>query len=211
MSGAARRETKVPLFVRFGHEANSLALDLLDGEATRASKVIASSPTPSPEQFPSALRPGQRLIVSVGATPGGMDNALPNSEGNSARNAVAAVGDFADLPDRWQGYEGVDMVILSTSHREFLAQAASQPARLDALNQWVHAGGTLVLTAGMNAAESLGPKSPLARFVPGRYDATLQFRGGEQIARGKRWPAATTRFRRRSPMKRTSTSPWSGS
>ncbi len=127
------------------------------------------------------MRSGQRLIVAVGATPGSMDNALPSSEGKSARNVVAALGDFAELPDRWQGYEGVDMIILSTSRSGLLTQATAHPSRVEALDQWVHAGGTLVLTAGANAEKSLGPESPLARFVPGHYHATLQFRGMEQI------------------------------
>jgi hypothetical protein len=163
------QETRVPLVVRFGHETGTLTLELLDGQTTRVSKSFVSAQTPSTGQLPSALRPGQRLIVSVGATPGGMENALPNSEGKMPRNVIAAVDDFAELPMGWQGYEAADVVILSTSRRELLAQLARQPSRIEALDQWVRMGGTLVLTAGENAEEVIGKKSPLARLLPGRY------------------------------------------
>ncbi len=187
---AAGQETTIPLCVRFGHEAGSLRVELFDGEKTRVSKIIVSSPTPSPEQILEALRPGQRLIVSIGAMPGSMEGALPSSEGKSARNVLASVDEFADLPDCWQGYEGVDYVIFSTGRREILAQASANPSRIEALDQWVRMGGTLVLAAGNNAEEALDKKSPLARFVPGRFDGPAhlhedQVRTLETLANGQ--------------------------
>ena len=173
----AGQETTIPLCVRFGHEASSLGLELLDDQKTLASKTIVSSQTPSSGQIPDALRPGQRLIVSVGAAPGGMEGALPSSEGKSARNVLAVVDDVTDLPDCWQGYEGVDCFILSTGRREILAQAVASPSRIEALDQWVRMGGTLVLAAGENAEAALATKSPLARFVPGRFDKTVHLHG----------------------------------
>jgi hypothetical protein len=184
------QEATIPLCVRFGHETSSLKLELLDDEKTLATKTIVSSQTPSAEQIPDALRPGQRLVVSAGAMPGRMDGALPSSEGKSARKVLAVVDDFADLPDCWQGYEGVDYFILSTSRRELLAQAAANPSRIGALDQWVRMGGTLVLAAGENAEAALGTKSPLAPFVPGRFDGMAhlhedQVRGLETLANGQ--------------------------
>ena len=187
---AAGQETKIPLCVRFGHEAGSLRVELLDDEKTLVSKTIVTSPTPSHEQIPEALRPGQRLIVSVGGWPGGMDGALPSSEGKSARNVLASVDDIADLPDCWQGYEGVDCLIFSTGRREILAQTSANPSRIEALDHWVRMGGTLVLAAGENASAALDTKSPLARFVPGRFDGPAhlhedQVRSLETLANGQ--------------------------
>jgi hypothetical protein len=172
-------ETTIPLCVRFGHEAESLVLDLLDDEKTLESKSVASSTTPSAGQIPNAMRPGQRLIVSVGAMSGGMDGALSSSEGKSARNVLAEIDDVANLPDCWQGYDGVDYVVLSTGRREILAQAAAHPSRIQALDRWVRMGGTLVLAAGENAAAALDAKSPLARFAPGRFDRTVHLHGNQ--------------------------------
>jgi hypothetical protein len=173
------QEANIPLCVRFGHETGSVKIDILDGDRSLATKTFVSSPKPSPEQVSEAMRPGQRLIVSVGAVPGSMDTSLPSSEGASARNVLAAIDDIADLPDCWQGYEGVDFLILSTGRRELLKQAASNPSRIDALEQWVQMGGTLVLTAGENAEAAFGEKSPLARFVPGRFDGLAHLHEGQ--------------------------------
>ena len=78
-----------------------------------------------------------------------MENALPNSEGKSPRNVLAAVDDFTDLPTRWQGYEGVDFVILSTGRPRF-PRANRRAARPDRSPRPMgpHAGGTLVLLRG---------------------------------------------------------------
>ncbi len=59
---------------------------------------------------------------------------------------------------------------------------AAQPARVEALDQWVRAGGTLVLCGGENADAALAKDSPLARFVPGRYDG-IRHLHGEQVGR----------------------------
>ncbi len=186
----AGQETTIPLCVRFGHEASSLGLEVLDDERTLASKTISPSPSPSAGQIPDALRPGQRLIVAVGAMPGSMESALPSSEGKSARNVLAAVDDIADLPNCWQGYEGVDYFVLSTGRREILAQAAANQSRIEALDQWVRMGGTLVLAAGENAEAALAKNSPLARFVPGRFDGIVHLHGNqvtglETLAKGQ--------------------------
>ena len=174
------QEANVPLCVRFGREAGSVTVELLGGETVRAARTVASAQAPASGQIPDALGPGRRLVVSVGAAPGSMENALPNAEGKSPRNVVAAVDDFTDLPIRWEGYEGVDFVVFSTSRPKVLAQITAQPARLEALDQWVRAGGTLVLCAGANAEQAIGTKSPLARFVPGRF-AGVQLLHAEQV------------------------------
>lgn len=180
------QEVTIPLYVRFGHEVSELTLELFDGTKPVISKVIASGQSSSAGQVVDALRPGQRLIVSVGALPDSMADAMPNSEGRTARNVVAALDDLAALPECWQGYEGVDTIVLSTGRREVLTQLAGQKSCMEALDQWVHMGGTLVLCAGENAQEALNVTSPLARFAPGRYETTLHLRqtsGWETLAK----------------------------
>lgn len=181
----AGKDVNIPLCVRFGRESSSINVMLLSGDKVRESRTFVSAQAPASGQFPQALGPGRRLVVSVGAAPGSMENALPNSEGKSPHNVIAAVDDFTGLPIRSEGYEGVDFVVLSTSQRGVLAQIAAQPVRLEALDLWVRAGGTLVLCAGANAEQAIGEKSPLARFVPGRFETVRLRPAGDWEAAAK--------------------------
>ena len=143
---------------------------------TLAAKTFDSAQSPTNDQFADALRPGQRLIVSVGKSSSGLEKAVPGTQGQAAQNVVAAVDSLARLPTRWQGYEGVDIVVISTSRPEVFAEISPQNARIEALEQWVRMGGTLVLCAGSHAEEALHAGSPLARFVPGRFEKTVLLR-----------------------------------
>ena len=101
--------------------------------------------------------------------------------GENAQNVVAAVDSLARLPTRWQGYEGVDIVVISTSKPEvFCKDLPPQNARIEALEQWVRMGGTLVLCAGSHAEEALHAGSPLAKFVPGHFEKTVLLRSRNQ-------------------------------
>ena len=170
------QETKVLLYVRFGREENTILLELLDGHTILARKMFDSSGSFTNDQFGDALRPGQRLIVSVGRISSGLEKAVPGAKGENARNVVATVDSLARLPTRWQGYDGVDILMISTSKPEVFAALSPQNARIEALEQWIRMGGTLVLCAGSQAEEALHPGSPLAKFVPGRFEKTV-FRG----------------------------------
>jgi hypothetical protein len=70
-------------------------------------------------------------------------------EGGSQR--FAFVENVAGLPDRWFGYEGVDIVVLTTASDTFVDQLPQMgKARRDALLDWVRRGGRLVLSVGRN-------------------------------------------------------------
>jgi len=170
------QETKVLLYVRFGHEASTLSLELLDRRTILAAKTVDSTGSPTNDQFGDALRPGQRLIVSVGKSSSGLEKALPGTQGQAARNVVATVDSLARLPTRWQGYEGVDIVVISTSKPEVFEKISPRNARIEALEQWIRMGGTLVLCAGSHAEEALHAGSPLAKFVPGHFEKTMLLR-----------------------------------
>src|SRR5262245_32220788 len=54
------------------------------------------------------------------------------------------------LPDRWFGYDAVDVVILATGKLEFVHGLLADEPRRKALQEWVQRGGQLVLTVGRN-------------------------------------------------------------
>jgi hypothetical protein len=49
------------------------------------------------------------------------------------------------LPERWFGYNNIDLVILATENKEFLKDLNRNSERLAALAQWVRRGGRLVV------------------------------------------------------------------
>ena len=81
------QETKVLLYVRFGHEASTLSLELLEGHRTLAAKTIDSAQSPTNDQFADSLRRGQRLIVSVGISPSGLGKAVPGCKAKGHRTS----------------------------------------------------------------------------------------------------------------------------
>lgn len=64
----------------------------------------------------------------------------PRDGSRPTRFALVA-NDIGDLPDRWLGYDGVDLVILDGGHPEF----ARDDPRLAPLWEWVRLGGRLIV------------------------------------------------------------------
>ena len=120
-----------------------------------AQKRFNSHESPAMDQFPNPIRGGQRLVVSVGRSASGLEKAVPGTQGDKATNVVAAVDGLARLPTRWEGYEGVNIVVISTSRPEVFENILPENARIEALEQWVRMGGTLVLCAGSQADAAL--------------------------------------------------------
>ncbi|MGF1581289.1 MAG: hypothetical protein ACFCD0_18140 [Gemmataceae bacterium] len=58
-----------------------------------------------------------------------------------------------NLPDYWFGYEGVDLIILTTSNKQFITDLANlkkNEAKVAALGDWVRRGGRLVVSINWN-------------------------------------------------------------
>ena len=164
------QETSVTAYVRFGHRSDSLEATFQVGRETLASKTFEAAGEPDAEHFRDALQ-SRGLIVHVGRASAGLEEAasLVKTDMREPRAVVARVQDAGWLPTRWYGYEGVDTVVLSTSQPEIYRKLTSNNARVEALDQWVRLGGTLVLSVGSQADEILRGDAPLARFAPGRF------------------------------------------
>ncbi|MFO0843181.1 MAG: hypothetical protein U0797_12425 [Gemmataceae bacterium] len=98
-------------------------------------------------------------------------------EPDQARRQFALTDDVAALPDRWVGYDAVDVVVLGTGKRDFVLRLAQEgeAARREALVEWVRRGGQLVVSVGPNTQEvsSLLAKMPLL---------DVRVAGGEMLA-----------------------------
>jgi hypothetical protein len=49
------------------------------------------------------------------------------------------------LPDMWFGYNGIDLIVLTTEKKKFLDELQAKPEKVKALSQWVRRGGRLII------------------------------------------------------------------
>jgi hypothetical protein len=91
----------------------------------------------------------------------GGKGAAPRPEPIKRRFAFVESGTM--LPQRWNGYDAVDIVVLATSNNKLLETLAADQPRLNALRNWVRRGGRLIVSVGSNpaGAAELFKKAPL--------------------------------------------------
>jgi hypothetical protein len=142
-------------YVKTGHMGNRE--NLVDVNLYINNRAI---PRARPEStFP--LQVDQHLYVTLGARMADVHRAVRNIgkprekgrddkdddfrfETTSFRNVVYE-NQVDRLPDRWFGYNGVDLVILGTENRKFLTELNLATDRLAAIATWVRRGGRLVV------------------------------------------------------------------
>jgi hypothetical protein len=167
----------VRLCVRFGRVQSDLEAEFLVDGKIAAHKTFKTALSTDETHFLAALEE-QPLLVAVGNSKLGLEEAAklrdsaagdPNRTGEH-RTEIARVGNVEQLPLQWQGYEGVDALVIATSDAEMFRKLAPGDARVKALDDWIQMGGRLVLCIGSQADEALAANSALARFAPGRFD-----------------------------------------
>jgi hypothetical protein len=161
------------------------AIDLASGEAATVLLYGKSGPVGVPmrvelrdggralwshelrEPLVARARPStQELIVAAGP-PVGIEQAIATIRRPAETSLVAAsAASAAELPDRWWGYDGVDVLVLLTSDADFLQ--ALTPEQQTAIVQWVELGGRLVFSVGDRGDEVLAADSPFAPLAPGK-------------------------------------------
>jgi hypothetical protein len=165
-------------YLRCPTQEFTVALQTLDGRTlqgpSKQQRALESEP----------LKPVYPLFVSIGGSSmPRLKQALlsPSEQGNAKKElpdqvdekeieaklakGYARITKVADMPDRWFGYDAVDVVILTTDNDEFMKDltANTAAARRRALGEWVRRGGKLVLSVGRNhqLANSLLSSMPL--------------------------------------------------
>jgi hypothetical protein len=173
----AGQESRVLLYVRFGRVRSEARVEFraADGGVTR--RLFKTAEAADEAHFPPALLPSQQLILVVGPGSVGVDDAAAMVHQDPAEKCVVArVESFDRLPDRWYGYEGVDLVVLATSRPQIYAGLKPGDPRIKALAEWLQMGGRLLLCAGQQADQVLRPGGPLAAFAPGRFQEMTRLR-----------------------------------
>jgi hypothetical protein len=189
VAGAAAVRGKLEVVVPDGdqtpavyHDAARVEIDLAPGEERSLLLYGKSGPIDVPfevrlvnaagvawsqaiESQRPTLRSTQGLIVGVGP-PIGLAEAV-NSIRRRADNPPETVSVRAarDLPDRWWGYDGVDVLVLATSDAKLLASMSDEQQQ--SIVEWVLQGGRLVLCVGARGAELTDPANPFSTLIPG--------------------------------------------
>lgn len=81
------------------------------------------------------------------------------------RNVVFET-DVERLPERWFGYNNLDLVILATENRKFLTALNLNADRLGALAQWVRRGGRLVVPIAPDSQDAVAAVLNNAAWQP---------------------------------------------
>ncbi len=171
------REFRNVLYVRFGRRESSLAVEFRDRQGLRVQRLFQAGAVPEGSVFPPAVSSKEVLIAVVGRDAMGVEEAVKGLRAQSGEHAtVVRLDDLSALPTRWYGYEGIDLVALSTSRPEIFAAPLEPDAQIAALEQWVRLGGKLLLSVGRSGKAVLAIRGALARLAPGEFQQTVPLR-----------------------------------
>jgi hypothetical protein len=153
---APGEERSVLLYAKSGPISAPITVQLKDAAGVIWSQQLSSL---------AALRSTQEWMVSLGP-PLGLEEASSSLRRRSDGLAVAVnVRAVERLPDRWWGYDGVDVLVVATSDAAFLAAMSADQQQ--AIVQWVLLGGRIVLCVGRQGVEIASANSPWAALIPG--------------------------------------------
>jgi hypothetical protein len=155
----ANNSQSVFTYVRPGSPGASFTVTLQRSDGSVVQTVENLSRDPSKKEI---LEPREVLYLTLGSPLHGLKVAPKPEAAEKAPQAgnpeedvplpgFATIENVADMPDRWFGYEAVDVIVITTSRDEFVEQLLDMSkARRDALLDWVRRGGKLVLSVGRN-------------------------------------------------------------
>ncbi len=139
------------------------------------SKVILSTRFPqqaSPAQGPSMIPLGMPWIVSIG-DPMKIDTIGASELLNREASLAVSRPDADSFPDSPIGYEGVDLIVISSQGHEILSQLSAEQS--DAIKRWVTGGGRMFVTLGGSATKLIEAAPWLMELIPlAQTDLTIR-------------------------------------
>ena len=160
----------VLLYVRFGRVRSPLTVRIERSDELVAEREFVASDAVNGKTFRPALPSDQPLVVVVGTAPLGIADAITRMrEPADEATQLVTLPDASFLPDRWIGYEGVDLVVLSGTDLKSYAGMGPDDERIVALSKWVRHGGRLLIAVGEHGRELLGSEGPLSSLLPGTF------------------------------------------
>ncbi len=134
----ANEKTWTRLYVMFGRPHAAIAVTFRSTEG-----AVLAERTFSGDEVPVALGAASKsgtakLVLELGSRIDLGSSIRFSDEGEPEETAVAYVDDPTQLPSRSDGYDGVDLIVMTTGKPEFYRRLS--PEALDALDQWLHLG-----------------------------------------------------------------------
>ena len=162
------------LYVRFGRLHCPRTVRVERSGALVTERTFEATDQPTAKTSPAALRSNQQLVVVVGTAPLGIGDAIAQMrEPAEEQTKLVELQNATDLPDRWFGYEGVSLVVLSGTDLDCYAGLAADDDRVEAIAKWVRHGGRLLVAAGEYGEQLFGREGPLRGLLPGTFSKTV--------------------------------------
>jgi hypothetical protein len=154
---AAKESQRLTMYARPGSRDPELTIRIFDAEGHR---VSSTSSAVVMKQQPSPIMPSESVILTLGQPLGlnaildlpGFKKGTPTADGQRGLEDELIFeridGLVASMPGRWYGYDAAQVIVIDTADRETIASL--DPARGQALVDWVKRGGHLVVSVGDN-------------------------------------------------------------
>lgn len=155
-------------YVRVGRAGGSMMVRFDSDDGPALTQVH------SLDEFGPAITTSSQRVVVVGDSIG-MDQAQRYLRRRDGEEVVATlIEDAAGLPDRWYGFDGVNLLVLTTSRLDLYEELT--PAQREAIVTWVELGGRVMLTVGAQGEQALADGGLLTTLAPGEWKSTTPLR-----------------------------------
>ena len=170
ISGEEAGKGKAVVLAKLGRKDETLQISL-DGNSFQSYSV------PPPV---NAERP---IYLIIGSDDIGLQGAVAELMlREDRRPLLVKVNSLANLPDKWFGYESVEMVVLTTTEPQLFDGLTAESPQIQALNDWVKLGGKMLLCAGKDAGQFLENEDGFLRlFLPGQFAEMTELRLGTRF------------------------------
>lgn len=109
----------------------------------------------------------RQWVVTVGTDVGVEDAAVFLARMRAGEVVSTILTDTAEFPDRWFGYEGVNVIVVPTGTTSLLETMSDR--QYAALLRWLRLGGRLILSAGRRAEVLFAPEHRFHALRPGEF------------------------------------------
>lgn len=167
------RTLKLLRYFKPGQTAGEVVVRVRQGRGVVAERRL------TPGRFATPLSADQPLIVTYGGPVPVAEALALGGRLSGAAGPTPRLDSAEQLPDEWLGYEGVNVLVLSTSRPEPL-DSLTERQRM-AIRQWVRMGGRLVFCVGSRGSAVLDPQGAWADLAPGRFGSVAPVRSGSAL------------------------------